>query len=965
MVTTFPTTSSYFVELEHHAYEIDQLVKAVEGAIKNKEKYAAPKVSSSRPSHLHLHTCTIESSLFPPEPTLQYYGRAEQPNPAYDFFTTVREKIAATTDPFSPLTLAPPSPDVVRPGYQYHRYFGPTGKPTLSGTKVYLPGAHKKNHLASLEPLTSNARHEWHAASKAWDLEHWIQTVLALDPAVDGNRKAIYRDDKKRFDLSSGLQICWVPDGEGPGAGIELKLLITIDVFVNMEAIFTSLPDIGNDLVGFVLHSLIPSQTTTTQGVSESETRAAALRHFYSCLRPAPDLPFNYSARQLQPKEMISKLLPFQTRTLRLLLQREQAQALDQDKKPIRSDPDGFWKGYDLGEEFGRVGYRRLTGDLVPFAQRHQPVKVDRKGKGRAHSQTPELEMDNLIDEERELLSTMLDLSGVRGTMLCEEMGLGKTVEAIALVLLHRHPLSKPRPFSTQEAETPNHGSSSRAPKEVVPVIDLLKGAPGLEDDAVHKWVIEENTAFEGRQAWDENAKLDVTEVATTLIVTPPSLLKQWVSEMQRHAPSLRICVYEGWKSLQKGVEKQRAARLKAQGAKNDAAKKRKNAQFRNQTRKKYAKSNGGARVKQESDEEDGEEDVAVVVDVEEEVSQDLKVAVPVPPRSRRATANYQLNERPRSPLVMVEWWRVVMDEVQLHGDQTDAANMVSLIPRKNSLAVSGTPARADVKDLLGSLKFLRVPILPHDNRLWHRLQQPSFRPAFEGLFKSIAVRTTKKEVAGEFNLPHQSRFVVPIELSAIELHYYNDTLERTKERLQLPADPREARPADWVLDRALFRSCLQALRQICTHIQVGQAQAAGGRGDQRLHLGRALMTMTEALNKMITDHTSEYLIETRLQLRKMVRKAQLTMLDETNDVRHLTAINVGDFSCGCELTVQLYEKVRATILKQLVPVREHLAQLLGGREDSVEPAGETSPEKPQTQQERDRHAALTATRQT
>ena len=73
---------------------------------------------------------------------------------------------------------------------------------------------------------------------------------------------------------------------------------------------------------------------------------------------------------------------------------------------------------------------------------------------------------------------------------------------------------------------------------------------------------------------------------------------------------------------------------------------------------------------------------------------------------------------------------------------------MVSLIPRKHSLAVSGTPARTDIRDLMGSLKFLRVPVIPSDGRLWHRLQQAPMRSAFEGVFQSLAIRTTKKEVS-------------------------------------------------------------------------------------------------------------------------------------------------------------------------------------------------------------------------
>jgi len=192
---------------------------------------------------------------------------------------------------------------------------------------------------------------------------------------------------------------------------------------------------------------------------------------------------------------------------------------------------------------------------------------------------------------------------------------------------------------------------------------------------------------------------------------------------------------------------------------------------------------------------------------------------------------------------------------------------MVSLVPRVNSLAMSGTPARADIKDLMGSLKFLRVPVLPQSPHLWHRLRQPSTRPAFEGLFRQLAVRTTKREVAAEFNLPPQSRFIVPIELSEIEIHYYDDTLERQREALGLPTDIREARPADWVLDRALFRHCLYTLRQICTHIQVGQMQQQAGPLRQRLNLGRDLMTMGEALKCMKEDHAQDFLIESRSQV--------------------------------------------------------------------------------------------------
>lgn len=46
----------------------------------------------------------------------------------------------------------------------------------------------------------------------------------------------------------------------------------------------------------------------------------------------------------------------------------------------------------------------------------------------------------------------------------------------------------------------------------------------------------------------------------------------------------------------------------------------------------------------------------------------DLNVARAAPERPRREDVVYSNVERPRSPLVMCEWLRVIMDEVQMVG---------------------------------------------------------------------------------------------------------------------------------------------------------------------------------------------------------------------------------------------------------------------------------------------------------
>jgi E3 ubiquitin-protein ligase SHPRH len=111
----------------------------------------------------------------------------------------------------------------------------------------------------------------------------------------------------------------------------------------------------------------------------------------------------------------------------------------------------------------------------------------------------------------------------------------------------------------------------------------------------------------------------------TTLIVTPQSLLKQWVAEMRTHAPHLRVCVYEGWRTLQRGVERQKAAANRSINAKIEAKRKRQSESLRRSTVRKYSRTNGGARVKIESDDEDEDEGEGEDEDEDEDEGDDVK----------------------------------------------------------------------------------------------------------------------------------------------------------------------------------------------------------------------------------------------------------------------------------------------------------------------------------------------------
>lgn len=66
---------------------------------------------------------------------------------------------------------------------------------------------------------------------------------------------------------------------------------------------------------------------------------------------------------------------------------------------------------------------------------------------------------------------------------------------------------------------------------------------------------------------------------------------------------------------------------------------------------------------------------------------------------------------------------------------------MVSLIPRLSSFAVSGTPARAQVSDLIGVLRFLRIDDLVAPKRMWNRLLKHGYKDLFASLFQRYSVR--------------------------------------------------------------------------------------------------------------------------------------------------------------------------------------------------------------------------------
>ena len=324
-------------------------------------------------------------------------------------------------------------------------------------------------------------------------------------------------------------------------------------------------------------------------------------------------------------------------------------------------------------------------------------------------------------------------------------------------------------------------------------------------------------------------------------------------------------------------------------------------------------------------------------------LQQDLGVARAPPVRPRRAFVQYSSVNRSRSPLVMCEWYRVIMDEVQMVGggrtecvdvatlklldaDELLCREMVSLIPRLSSFAVSGTPARSQVADLIHVLKCATVS-LPFSACVTHMrfagssvfVRSPtslacggasSFlvtctssqsssvgTPSGEAHLFSLrgstltylCYRTMKKTVEDELTIPPQTRYLVPVELGRVERHFYDQALDAAL--LDLGLDTRGvAATENWEVDVAKLRHWLRRLRGLCTHPQVG---ALAVNAVDKLHKPGVLKSMSEVLETMREQNWRNSVEDRKDKISGMTTLAQLTQLDEDNRNRYRQALDL------------------------------------------------------------------------
>ena len=429
--------------------------------------------------------------------------------------------------------------------------------------------------------------------------------------------------------------------------------------------------------------------------------------------------------------------------------------------------------------------------------------------------------------------------------LLCEEMGLGKTIEIASLILLNQRPY--------YQIDRP---------------MDLVLSEFG----DIKKIVM-------GR---------------TTLIIAPGSILQQWRSELDTFAPCLSTTIYKGLGNYPRMKNKPYviAAYLRkfdvVLTTYHNVAKELDYAKFssshkRTRASKARNQSNYGPSVESnddndndnENDDDDdddddydfgasfhsGEKDSMDTSnnreenDPEDQISNNYQALFQLgtlkPPKANLKSLSSQKEtdyekaleieielvlkhnkawcssstDDYECPLMLIQFWRVVLDEVQMVSLRVSRAfQSASLIPRFHSWGVSGTPIKKNMDDLLATLKFLRF--FPFNGVLgdycWNKLIHN--KEEFSKLWNSLSIRHTKSMVHDDIQLPEQSRILMTMPFTAIEQDLYSRRFEQCLNEIKLDENGNPL-VDDWDIADVVeqMKYWLTQLRKLCNLPQIGR----------------------------------------------------------------------------------------------------------------------------------------------
>uniref|UniRef100_A0A0L0NRG2 RING-type domain-containing protein n=1 Tax=Candidozyma auris TaxID=498019 RepID=A0A0L0NRG2_CANAR len=612
--------------------------------------------------------------------------------------------------------------------------------------------------------------------------------------------------------------------------------------------------DVSSQLISILRPHLTPYPTNPDPFFSSYESMPADAHLFYKVITDNTNRLPKVSDSMVH-SQLLTELLPFQRKTVKWLLEKE-SMVYDDVTKTARYQP---LLDEDLVSSlllYPEVDHEQLDKSIEPvlnklcYGWNRALYKEDICWVNELTGNifTRDTAVSFLLENYKELNQEPIPARG----LLSEEMGLGKTVEIIDLILLN------PRP-------------SDEVGKEIR--LQLQK----------------------------EGDIRTLVKAKTTLITAPQTIIHQWYNEISRFSPGLLVTIYRG---LGKYPELANIPSYIGEYLRRfdivllNYANMSSEADYANYTSRHMTTRGGKKRTKNEvSVEDEGQTRSTVIADsfkaefeffdnsqtqadfvlnqkrYEKAVLEEMAAKVRRQDLSKIPhTAYYE------SPLMLSQWWRVIMDEVQMVSSvASNAFNTASLIPRFHSWGVSGTPAR-----LVAVLQFLRFPPFNYDisKYCWKKVTQyPESNVDFVKVWLTLALRHTKAMVDDDIKLPPQRRILLTVPFTKVEQDKYNQMFESCLASIgiHLDKDQKPSRIEFSQSDCVHLRSWLVKLRQLCGNLQIGNLPNFKGRKGKLLLQGLPEMkTLQSVLDDMMNSVLSEINEGERAVVSRLLDIAQL-----------------------------------------------------------------------------------------